>query len=1094
MGNHSLDKFFGDAVLQSLPMSVIILDNDATIRYINRASKGYFGYQAHELVGQPVSELILGYSNLVSIHQQHVVAKHKDGTRFELYISVSPFILGENRLFICTFQDSLDSRLDNTLLNSRDRMLAIFKEAPVGMMLVDMNGRPVETNQALQSMLMYSAAELKQMTFSSFTYSADTRAGLGLYTELVAGKRDHYQFEKRYLRKDGQSVHGKVTVSILRDEYGYPKYALSIIEEITVQKENNDTLSASAAASTSASEEKYRTLLNDVGDVILVVDQDGTIVDANKRVEDFLGYNKDEIQNVNFFSLLIGNKVKDYFAQSVTHDGLEPERLRDKVILCKDGSKMPVGVTLSVMEYAGKRYILSIIRDITERKKIEKQLGKAQEELELRVLDRTSALERANRQLLEQAVERKKTEQALRASEQRFRAVINNTPIILFALDQNGVFTMSEGKGLESIGLKFGEVVGQSIYSLYEDVEQVQEDFKRAMLGETFTSVLSLDHAVFELWWSPIIDQNNQVNGVIGVMTDITERTRAEEKIRASEKKLSTILSNMQDTFYRTNNDGELVLVSPSVKKLLGYSLDELIGENLKNLYVDPEGHSKFLAALKENDGELNSYEMAMNRKDGSIMHVSSNAQYCFDEGGEIIGIEGTTRDITERKQAEQHLRYVVNYDSLTKLPNRTLFRDRLDHAMAYARRYNHLVVLMFLDVDRFKTINDSLGHLVGDQLLQAVSERLRSCAREGDTVARLGGDEFAIVMEGIVDVSDADIAAKKVLGAMSKSFILEGHDMFVTASIGVTIYPSDSDDIESLIRNADTAMYRAKQAGRNNYQFYTEDMNTRAIESLLLQNNLRKALDNHEFLLYYQPQINLSSGEMIGMEALIRWQHPELGLLSPKQFISIAEETGLIIPIGEWVLRKVCLQLKEWQNRDLPLFRVSVNLSACQFKQRNLVGIISAIIEETGVDPSYIELEITEGVLVDDEEKAIEILHELKKLGMHISIDDFGTGYSSLSYLKRFPLNTLKIDKSFIRDISTDADDAAIAEAIIALGHSLRLKVIAEGVETLEQLEFLSPRGCDEVQGFYFSEPLPEHTIVDWMKNNQTGNNHLVH
>ena len=1092
MGSLSLDKFFGDAVLQSLPMSVIILDNDATIRYINRASKGYFGYQAHELVGQPVSELILGRPDFANIHQQHVVAKHKDGTRFELYISISPFILGENRLYICSFLDSPQNQPDNKLLNSRDRMSAIFNEAPVGMMLVDMNGRPVETNQALQSMLMYSDAELKQMTFSSFTYSGDIKTGLGLYTELVAGKRDHYQFEKRYVRKDGQLVNGKVTVSMLRDEDGYPKYALSVIEEITAQKENSDTRSASVSAS--ASEEKYRTLLNDVGDVILVVALDGTIVDANKRVEDFLGYNKDEILNINFFSLLTGGKVEKYFEQSITHADLEPERLRDKVIFCKNGSKVPVGVTLSVMKYAGKRYILSIIRDITERKIIEKQLTNAHEELELRVINRTSALERANKQLLEQAVERSKTEQALRASEQRFRAVVNNTPIILFALDQNGIFTLSEGKGLESIGLKCGEVVGQSIYSLYEDVGQVKEDFRRAMSGETFTSVLCFNHAVFELWWSPIIDQNNQVNGVIGVMTDITERTRAEEKIRASEKKLSTILKNMQDTFYRTNNDGELVLVSSSVKKLLGYTQDELIGENLKSLYVDPEGHARFLEALKENDGELKNYEMAMNRKDGSIMYVSSNAQYCFDEDGEIIGIEGTTRDITERKQTEQHLRYLVNYDALTKLPNRTLFRDRLEHAMAYARRYNHLVVLMFLDVDRFKAINDSLGHLVGDQLLQAVSERLRSCAREGDTVARLGGDEFAIVMEGIVDISDADIAAKKVLRAMSKSFILEGHDMFVTASIGVTVYPSDSDDIESLIRNADTAMYRAKQAGRNNYQFYTEDMNTRAIESLLLQNNLRKALDNQEFLLYYQPQINLTSGEMIGMEALIRWQHPELGLLSPKQFISIAEETGLIIPIGEWVLRKVCLQLKEWQSRGLPLFRVSVNLSACQFKQRNLVGIISEIIEETGVDPSYIELEITEGVLVDDEEKAIDILHKLKKLGMQISIDDFGTGYSSLSYLKRFPINTLKIDKSFIRDISTNADDAAIAEAIIALGHSLRLKVIAEGVETLEQLEFLSPRGCDEVQGFYFSEPLPELTIVEWMKVKSTDNKRSVH
>jgi len=1067
-------------------MSVIILDNDAVIRYINRASKKYFGYQSHELVGKPVSDLVVGLSDFSSVQKQHIVAKHKDGAQLDLHISITPFMLGENRLINCTFETASENRLDSKLLNSRKRMLTIFNEAPVGMMLVDMNGKPVETNAALQSMLMYSASELSQMTFSSFTFSADIKTGLGLYTELVAGKRDQYKFEKRYARKDGQVVYGRVTVSMLRDENRFPKFALCIIEDITDQKNNSDTLSES--------EEKYRTLMNDAGDVILVVDLDGTIVDANKRVIDFLGYHKEEIMSVNFFSLMIGKEVKEYFMQSASSTGIKPVRLRDKMMRCKNGSEVPAGVTLSVMEYAGKRYILSIIRDFTERKKIEEQLRKAQEELEIRVATRTTALERANKQLLEQVAERNKTELALSASEQRFRTVVNNTPIILFALDQNGIFTLSEGKGLESICLKKGEVVGKSIYSLYEDVSQVKEDFNRAMSGETFTSVLSINRAVFELWWSPIIDQNYKVNGVMGVMTDITERTRAEENIRASEKKLSTILKNIQDTFYRTNNDGELVLVSPSVNKLLGYSQEELTGEKLKTLYVDPEGHDKFLEALKDNDGELNSYELAMNRKDGSIVHVSSNAQYCFNEDGEIIGIEGTSRDITERKQAEQHLRYLANYDSLTKLPNRTLFLDRLERAMAYARRYNHLVVLLFLDIDRFKAINDSLGHLVGDQLLQAVSERLRLCAREGDTVARLGGDEFTIVIEGIIDLSDADIAAKKVLKSMSKSFILEGHDMFVTASIGLTVYPSDSDNVESLIRNADTAMYRAKQAGRNNYQFYTEDMNTRAIENLLLQNSLRNALDNQEFLLYYQPQINLSSGEMIGMEALIRWQHPELGLLSPKQFISIAEDTGLIIPIGEWVFRQVCLQLKEWSDRELPLFRVSVNLSACQFKQKNLVETISSIFEETGIDPSYIELEITEGVLVDDEEKAIDILHQLKNLGMYISIDDFGTGYSSLSYLKRFPLNTLKIDKSFIRDISTDADDAAIAEAIIALGHSLRLKVIAEGVETREQLEFLTPRGCDEVQGFYFSEPLPAPVIVDWMKEKQLNNNRLIH
>ncbi len=1084
MEGHSVavDKFFGDAVLQSLPISVIIIDDTANVRYINRATKNCFGYKSHELVGVHMGAIVLDVSDFATAQHKKVLAEHKDGAKFALEMSVTPFVFGESQLFICSFDNYLEKLSANKKsLTSQERILAIFKEAAVGMMLVDMNGKPVEANLALQSMLQYSAAELKQMTFSSFTYTADEKAGLGLYTELVAGKRDHYQFDKRYVRKDGGLVYGRVTVSMIRDDHGNPQYALSIIEDVSAQKEIYDDLLKS--------EEKYRTLMNDAGDVILLVDLFGNIIDANKFAEVFLGYSKDQILKISFTDILCGQKVEEFFLLSEASgeaSEVQPLTLRDLKIKCIGDIRIPVGVTLSVVEYGGQKYILSIIRDITEPKNIEKKLNEAQDQLVQRIRHRTAALEQANKKLTEQAVVRKKTEQALRASQQRFRVVTNNSPIILFALDHKGIFTLSEGKGLESIGLKSGEIVGQSVFALYGHIEQVKAAFQRATKGDTFTSVININNAVFELWCSPIRDQNNKLSGVVGVMTDITERRRAEDKIRASEKKLSNILKNMQDAFYRVDNDCVLVLISPSINRLLGYMPEELLGTKLPNLFVDPEGRVKFKESLQENAGVLNNYELAMSRKDGSIVWVSFNAQHCFDELGNVIGVEGTTRDITERKQTEQHLRYLANYDALTKLPNRTLFRDRLEHAMAHARRHHHLVVLMFLDVDRFKAINDSLGHLVGDQLLQAVAERLRSCAREGDTVARLGGDEFTIVMEGVSETVDADTAAKKVVEAMSKSFVLEGHDVYVTASIGVTIYPSDSDDIDSLIRNADTAMYRAKRAGRNNYQFYTEDMNTRAIENLLLQSNLRQALERKEFLLYYQPQIDLKTGDMIGMEALIRWQHPELGLLSPKQFISIAEETGLIIPIGEWVLRKVCHQIKKWEADGLPPYRVSVNLSACQFRQKNLVEKITSIVTDAAVDPKFIELELTEGILVDDEETAISVLHQLNKMGMRISIDDFGTGYSSLSYLKRFPLNTLKIDKSFIRDISSDPDGAAITEAIIALGHSLRLKVIAEGVESKEQLMFLTPRGCDEVQGFYFSEPLPAPVIVDWMREKQ--------
>lgn len=425
----------------------------------------------------------------------------------------------------------------------------------------------------------------------------------------------------------------------------------------------------------------------------------------------------------------------------------------------------------------------------------------------------------------------------------------------------------------------------------------------------------------------------------------------------------------------------------------------------------------------------------------------------------------------------------IVNFDALTGLPNRTLFRDRLEHAVAQGRRHRRLVGLIFLDLDRFKAVNDSLGDTVGDRLLQAVTERLRSYACDGDTIARLGGDEFAIILEGIMDIANAENALQDLVRAMEAPFKLEGHDIFVTISAGITIYPTDAEDIDGLITNADTAMYRAKEQGRNNWQFYTEDMNTLAIEKLVLQNNLRQALKLEQFLLFFQPQIDLRSGDIVGMEALIRWQHPELGLLSPLKFIPVAEESGLIVPIGDWVLREACRQIKAWRKTDMPAFRVSVNLSASQFRQHDLVDTIAGIIQEAEIDPGLLELEITEGVLVEDVEQAIKVLHGLHEMGIQLSIDDFGTGYSSLSYLKQFPLNTLKIDRSFIQDITIGADDAAITEAVIALGHSLGLKVIAEGVEAQEQLSFLIPRGCDQVQGYLFSRPMPAPAVAAWMQ-----------
>jgi diguanylate cyclase (GGDEF)-like protein len=439
---------------------------------------------------------------------------------------------------------------------------------------------------------------------------------------------------------------------------------------------------------------------------------------------------------------------------------------------------------------------------------------------------------------------------------------------------------------------------------------------------------------------------------------------------------------------------------------------------------------------------------------------------------GELIA--RSIRYAIERKKAEEKLAYLAQYDPLTDLANRALFQDRLGQALARTEREGNMVALMFLDLDHFKAVNDKLGHNGGDELLKEVAGRIKRRVRESDTVARIGGDEFAIILEDLSDAQDAAPVAQDILDRLSEPLVLDGYEIPLTASIGIAIRPPSEGD--RLLKDADTAMYRAKERGRNTYEFYTEEMNVQAFELLTLRNMLRHALGREEFLLYYQPQVELATHEIVGAEALLRWQRPDLGLVSPMKFIPVLEDTGDITRVGEWVLRTACRQGKAWQDSGLGPLKVAVNLSTRQFSQRNLVDTVAGILEETGLDPYYLELEVTESLLMEDIEASSRMLNELKTIvgGLRVSIDDFGTGHSSLYYLKSFPIDLLKIDQSFVRDVATDPDDAAITAAIIQLAHDLRLKVIAEGVETEEQLAYLRKRGCDEAQGFYFGRPLP--------------------
>jgi diguanylate cyclase (GGDEF)-like protein/PAS domain S-box-containing protein len=551
----------------------------------------------------------------------------------------------------------------------------------------------------------------------------------------------------------------------------------------------------------------------------------------------------------------------------------------------------------------------------------------------------------------------------------------------------------------------------------------------------------------------------------------------------------STVFEVSSDAIMITDARTLIIAVNKAFCEITGYREEEAIGQTpaiLSSGKHDADFYRDMWKRLKET-GHW-SGEIWNRRKNGEIYVEWLTLNTVKNNRGETSHYVAIFADITEHKQAEEHVHHLAHYDALTDLPNRTLFNDRLGQALIKAQRNHGRAAVMFLDLDRFKVINDTLGHSIGDLLLQEVAARLTGCVREGDTVSRLGGDEFVILLPEFRDAEDAYLVAQKLLAAAALPFELLGHELHISASIGISFYPDDGASAEVLMKNADVAMYRAKEMGRNNYQFYRADMNARSFERLAMETSMRRALEREQFELYYQPRYALPDGKIVGVEALIRWHHPDLGLVSPAQFIPLAEETGLILPIGEWVLRAAATQGKVWQQAGLPPLFMAVNVSARQFRQTDFAGKVGQILQDTGFDPCWLELELTETTLMNHAEENVESLGKLKAMGIRIAIDDFGTGYSSLSYLKRLPVDILKIDRSFVSDMTVSLDDAAIVEAIIAMARSLGVYVVAEGVETAEQSKFLQARKCDGMQGYYFSKPLPVDQLLQILANKTTG------
>ena len=694
---------------------------------------------------------------------------------------------------------------------------------------------------------------------------------------------------------------------------------------------------------------------------------------------------------------------------------------------------------------------------------------------------------------LRYAIERKAARDALRASEARFRAMSDASPLGIFVSDAQGECVYTNAAYRKISGLTPEQALGNnwSMAIHPEDRARVLAEWRVAARGlasfqTEFRFLRDDGSAVWTRVNSAAMSDGKQSFGLVQTVEDISERKSTEFMLRAAEQALfeekeraQVTLNSIGDAVLTTDLLGNVTYMNLVAEAMTGWSRGDALGRPFAEVLKLIDGTTREPAvnpmqrAIQEDKPVGLAIDCLLVRRDGFESAIEDTAAPIHNRNGRVAGAVIVFHDVSISRAMAQNMAHLAQHDFLTGLPNRMLLTERLAHAIGLANRHKKQVALLFLDLDDFKQVNDSLGHAIGDLLLQSIAERLKAGVRATDTVCRQGGDEFVILLAEIEQPQDAARVADTLLASLAMPHMIEGHELHVTVSIGISVYPNDGIDLDAVLQNADTAMFHAKSCGRNNYQFFRADMNTRAVRRQFVESSLRRALKQGEFLLHYQPQIDLASKRMIGAEALIRWQDPDLGLVYPTQFVPIAEECGLIVPVGRWVMREACRQIQAWLDAGLDAVPVAVNISAMEFRHRGFLEGVAQMLKETGLAPSYLELELTESILMHDTEASSSVLRGLKAMGVKLALDDFGTGFSSLSYLKRFPIDKLKIDQSFVHDITSDADSATIVSAVIGMGKNLKQRVVAEGVETAKQLEFLLARQCEEGQGFLFSHPV---------------------
>lgn len=1047
---------------QSASDAILVTDEASGSRYANRAFVNLTGYTAEEIsqmggfahlyVDETTSRDGLNAVVTGSHWAREMQIRAKSGAVIDVWVRLDP-ICDDNgsvvgRVSVIT-DISESRRAQKALLESEARLRSLVQSIDDIVFEFDADGLILNVWTEDESLLKAPKALIIGRRLTDILSEEFAQYYVARFREVMkTGRPEHFEYELDVIAGSRWFL-GRVTPIFSGD--GSCRSVCMLARDITERKRAERELFEA--------ELKYRSIFENAVEGIFQNTPDDRLLSVNPALARIHGFDSPEQMIA---------EVKDVAAQLY----VDPNRRREKLEIIKesgfvsnfesqalkrDGSIIWVSENVrQVCDSEGKLlYFEGTIQDITERRRSRMQLREQQEFL---------------------------------------RSVIDTDPNLIFVKDRDGRFVLVNQATAEVYGTTVEGLVGKSDADFnpnMEEVERFVRDDRAVMdnLEERFIAEEKVTDFRGRVHWlqtvkRPLVSPGGVADRVLGIATDITARKHAEDALKEKEERFRLMIENSSDVITVLDANGTVLYGSPSLERVLGYSPDELIGRNLFD-FIHPEdraGARVVLAEALSQHGKPVAFDIRLHHQNGSWRFVESTGSNQIDTRG-VEGIVLNSRDITDRRLAEQELDFLAYHDILTELPNRLLFTEQLNAAILSAAALGHMAAVLFLDLDRFKVINDTLGHTLGDELLRAVAARLGATLKPSDVVSRWGGDEFTILLAGVTDTQDVVRSAQRIIAALSAPFELQQSEYYVTATVGISIFPSCGEDAETLIRNADTAMYRAKELGKNYYQLYMPSMNVGATKKLALEQSLRRAIEREEFTLHFQPQIDAEAREIAGVEALLRWQHPDLGLVPPGDFIPLAEETGLIVPLGEWVLRTACRQAIEWDKAGYAPLKIAVNISAYQFRRSDLVPTIAAILAETGLDPDRLELELTESVLIESEQHNIETLSELSAMGIRLAIDDFGTGYSSFIYLKRYPITSIKIDRAFVRDVTVDPNDAAITQSLIAMARNLKMGVVAEGVETKEQCAFLTDHGCRLMQGYYFSAPLPADALVSFLE-----------